>query len=100
MPVVLVVVGLALTSVGYAVERQRGSGFNRGKAVGLALFVVGEIMLFGEGWWWGVMGCRPAITVPTLVTSGFEGGPEGVGRCAHSARPPPFSRHCPTWLLK
>jgi hypothetical protein len=40
MHTLLVVVGLALTLIGYAVERQNSGRFTRGKAVGLSLFVL------------------------------------------------------------
>ena len=63
MPAVLVVVGLALAVIGYAVERQQPPGLTRGKAVGVALFVVGEILLLGEGWWWALIG----LAVPPLL---------------------------------
>ena len=63
MHVVLVVVGLALATVGYAVQRWQPAGFTRGKAVGLALFVVGEVLLFGAAWWWGLIG----IAVPPML---------------------------------
>ena len=63
MHTLLVVVGLALTLIGYAIERQNSGRFTRGKAVGLSLFVVGEILLFGVGLWWGLLG----LAVPPLV---------------------------------
>jgi len=63
MHTLLVVLGLALTLIGYAVERENTGRFTRGKAVGLALFVVGEILLFGEGLWWGLLG----LAVPPLL---------------------------------
>ena len=68
MPAVLVVVGLALTVLGYALERQQTSGFTRGKAVGLALFAVGEILLFGVEWWWALIGLAvPPILIGVLL---------------------------------
>ena len=67
MHVILLVVGLALATVGYAVERSQPRGFTRAKAVGLALFVVGEILLFGEAWWWGLIGFAvPPVLIDVL----------------------------------
>jgi hypothetical protein len=63
MHALLVVVVLALAFIGYTVERQPPMRFTRGKAVGLVLFVVGEIILFGQGWWWGQIG----LAVPAMV---------------------------------
>jgi hypothetical protein len=60
---VLVVVGLALASVGYAVQGSQPVDYTRAKAVGLVLFVVGEILLFGEAWWWALIG----FAVPPLL---------------------------------
>ncbi len=63
MPVVVVVTGLARTFVAYAVERSQPKGLTRGKAIALALWVVGEILLFGAAWWWALIG----LAVPPLV---------------------------------
>jgi len=63
MHAVLVVVGLSLAFIGYTVERQPPMRFTRGKAVGLVLFLIGVILLFGEGWWWGLMG----LLIPPLL---------------------------------
>ena len=63
MHAVFVVVGLGLAVIGYAVERRQPGGFTRAKAVGLSLFVVGEILLFGASWWWGLIG----LVVPPLL---------------------------------
>lgn len=52
---VVVGVGLLLATLGYALELRSGR-FDRGKAVGLALFLLGEVLLFTEGWWWGLVG--------------------------------------------
>jgi len=71
MRVVLVVVGLALAFSGYAVERQGPVGFNRATAVGVTLFVIGEIFLFGEGWLWGLIGfvIPPLLIEPLLFVA-------------------------------
>lgn len=63
MHVVLVVIGLALAFTGYVVERHRPRGFTRATAVGVTLFVIGEILLFGEGWWWGWIG----LVIPPML---------------------------------
>jgi len=68
MHVVLVTVGLTLAFIGYAFERRRPRGFTRAAAVGLTLFVIGAILLFGEGWWWGLTGLfvPPILIEPVL----------------------------------
>ena len=58
----LLTLGLVLAFVGYVIERQR-TGFGRAKAVGLCLFAVGVILLFGEGGWWGLFG----LVVPAVL---------------------------------
>ena len=63
---VLVAVGLTLAIGGYALEREEPAGLTRAKAVGLALFVVGVIMLFTERWWWGLIG----LALPPLLIDG------------------------------
>ena len=63
MDTVLVVVGLALNTLGYGGERAQPPGFNRGRVVGMVLFVIGEILLFGVGWWWGLLG----LAIPPLL---------------------------------
>ncbi len=63
----LVAVGLALAFGGYAVERRQPAGFNRGKAVGWSLFVLGEVLLFEAGGWWGTLG----LVAPTLLIDGL-----------------------------
>ena len=63
MPIVVVVVGLALAFIGYAVERAQPKGLNRAKAVAWALIVVGEILLLGQGWWWALIG----FAVPPML---------------------------------
>jgi hypothetical protein len=63
MHAVLVVVGLALALTGYAVSRSQPSRLTRAKAVGWALLVVGEILLFGAGLWWGLLG----LVVPPIL---------------------------------
>jgi hypothetical protein len=60
----LVLVGLTLTIGGQALTRAEPEGFTRGKAVGLALFVTGELLLFGAAWWWALIG----LVVPSLLT--------------------------------
>jgi len=70
MDVVVLAVGLALSFIGYAVERRQPPGFNRGKAVGLTLFVVGVILLFGKAWWWGLIGLAvPPLLIDVLVAA-------------------------------
>jgi len=59
----MLVVGFALAWVGCLIELRQPAGFNRGRAVGVALFVVGEILLFGAGWWWGLIG----LLVPPIL---------------------------------
>ncbi len=66
MPIVVVVVGLALAFVGYAVERAQPKGLNRAKAVAWAVIVVGEILLLGQSWWWALIG----LTVPPMLIGG------------------------------
>jgi len=68
MHVVLVVVGLTLAFIGYVVERLRPVGFTRATAIGVTLFVIGEILLFGEGWLWGLVGfvIPPLLIEPVL----------------------------------
>ncbi len=66
MPIVVVVVGLVLAFVGYAVERAQPKGLNRAKAVAWALIVVGEILLLGQGWWWALIG----LAVPPMLIGG------------------------------
>ena len=70
MNALLVTVGLTLTFIGYAVERQQPRKFTRGRAVGLTLFVVGEILLFGEAWWWGLVGfLAPPVLIDLLLAA-------------------------------
>jgi len=65
--VALVLVGLALAFVGYAVQRSQPVDYTRAKAVGWVLFVVGEILLFGEAWWWALIGFAvPPILIDVL----------------------------------
>jgi uncharacterized membrane protein (UPF0136 family) len=64
MHTVLVGVGFILAIIGYALQSQSSAGFHRGKAVGLSLFVAGDILLFGEGWGWGFVGL---LVVPILI---------------------------------
>ncbi len=63
MHAVLVGVGFALAFIGYVVERQQPAVLTREKAVAVSLFVVGEILLFGEGWWWALIG----LAVPPML---------------------------------
>ena len=79
MHVTLVVVGLVLSLGGWIPFRSSSKGLTRGRAVGLALFVVGEVMLFGEGWWWGLTG----LVVPTLLGDAVL----GVARAVRRPRP-------------
>jgi hypothetical protein len=46
------------------VERRRPVGLNRATAVGVTLFVIGGIFLFGEGWLWGLIGL---VILPILI---------------------------------
>jgi len=68
MHVVLVAVGLTLAFIGYTAERLRPVGFTRATAVGVTFFVIGEILLFGEGWFWGLIGflMPPLLIEPVL----------------------------------
>jgi hypothetical protein len=59
----LVLVGLTLTIGGQALTRAEPENFTRGKAVGLALFVAGVLLLFGAAWWWALIG----LVVPSLL---------------------------------
>ena len=63
MHLTLVLVGLALAIVGSVLTRSRPVRFTRAEAVGLALFLVGEVILFEEGWWWALIG----LVVPSLL---------------------------------
>lgn len=68
MHVALVAFGLALTFIGYVVEHRQPRGFNRGRAVGVVLFVIGEILLFQAGWWWGLLGLAgPPMLIDVLL---------------------------------
>jgi hypothetical protein len=63
MDTVLVVAGFFLTSLGYVGERQQRRGSFRARAVGMALFLIGEILLFGVDWRWGLSG----LVIPPLL---------------------------------
>jgi hypothetical protein len=58
----LVWVGLGLAFAGSVPLHAQPGGFSRLKAVGLSLLLVGEVILFGQAWWWGLTG---------LVVPGF-----------------------------
>lgn len=62
MYLVLVLVGLGLTFVGWGLFRPRSLALTRPRAVGLALVLVGEVLLYGAAWWWALIG---------LVVPGF-----------------------------
>jgi hypothetical protein len=58
----LVWVGLGLAFAGSVPLYAQPGGFSRLKAVGVSLLLVGEVILFGQAWWWGLTG---------LVVPGF-----------------------------
>jgi hypothetical protein len=67
---VIVVVGLILATIGCALELRGPARFDRGKAVGLALFLLGEVLLFTEGWWWGLLGLlAPPLPIQLLLAA-------------------------------
>jgi hypothetical protein len=59
----LVAFGMALAVAGWVSLRSGPRAFTRLKAVGLVLLVVGEVLLFGQAWWWGLIG----LVVPELA---------------------------------
>ena len=61
-------VGLALAFVGSVPFHSEPAGFNRAKAVGLSLFAVGEVLLWGVAWWWALIGLvAPSIIIEAVV---------------------------------
>jgi hypothetical protein len=58
----LVWAGLGLAFAGSVPLHAQPGGFSRLKAVGVSLLLVGEVILFGQAWWWGLTG---------LVVPGF-----------------------------
>jgi len=59
---------LALVCVGWALIRSQPVDFTRSKAVGLALLLVGEVLLYGEGWWWALIGLLvPGLLIDVII---------------------------------
>ena len=65
----LVWVGLALAFAGSVPLHAQPGGFSRLKAVGVSLLLVGEVILFGQAWWWGLAGLVvPGFLIEAVVT--------------------------------
>ena len=72
----LVLVGLALAFVGWGLFRSQPVGFTRHMAVGLALFLIGEVLLYGAAWWWALIG----LIVPGLLIDVIVGAISSIKR--------------------
>jgi hypothetical protein len=59
----LVWTGVGLALAGSVPLYAQPGGLTRLKAVGVSLLFVGEVILFGQAWWWGLIG----LVVPGLL---------------------------------
>ena len=65
----LLLLGLTFATVGgVAIQFQRGP-YTHLKAVCMVMFVIGEVLLFGQKWWWGIVGLAAPPILFNLITA-------------------------------
>jgi hypothetical protein len=72
----LLLVGLGLALVGWVLVRSRPGPFTRATAVGVVSIVVGEVLLYGEGWLWALIG----LVAPGLLIDVITGVMAAISR--------------------